>query len=162
VHPEVLKGFNLINNFQFVHGYNKNGAFRGTKTSGEYLPFIAPAQWNMIISQNIIIKKWGIKNLSPKFEIEYHAQQTRYMALYGTETFTPAYLLLNAALQIEILNQGKKQLNMQVFANNLSDEIYQSNMSRLKYFEYYKDTRANSSGIYNMGRNIGAKVIYHF
>ena len=84
------------------------------------------------------------------------------MALYGTETFTPDYLLLHAALQIELYCREKKQLHLHLFINNLRDKIYQSNMSRLKYFEYFEDTRANSSGIYNMGRNIGAKLIYHF
>jgi iron complex outermembrane recepter protein len=162
VHPQVLNGFSLTNNFQFVHGYNKNEAFKNTKINGGYLPFIPPAQWNMIIAQNIKLKKWRIKNLSPRFELEYHGKQARFMALYGTETFTPDYLLLHAALQIALFSKEKKQLNLHLFVNNLTDKIYQSNMSRLKYFEYFEDTRANSSGIYNMGRNIGAKLIYHF
>jgi iron complex outermembrane receptor protein len=162
LHPEVLEGFSMINNFQFVHGYNRNEAFRNTKNYGSYLPFIPPAQWNMTLSQDIKLKKWNIKNLTPRFEIEHHAQQSRFMALYGTETFTPAYLLLHASMQIELFSKGQNQLSMQVFVNNLTDEIYQSNMSRLKYFEYYNDTRRNTQGIYNMGRNAGAKIIYHF
>ena len=162
LHPEVLNGFSMTNSFQFVNGYNRNKIYRNAKTNGGYLPFIPPAQWNIIVSQELTLKKWKINNLSPRFEIEYHAQQEMFMALYGTETSTPAYLLLHAALQIELFCKASKQLNLQFFINNISDKIYQSNMSRLKYFEYFADTRANSSGIYNMGRNIGAKVIYHF
>ncbi len=46
--------------------------------------------------------------------------------------------------------------------NNLFDLAYQSNLNRLKYFEYYNESPNNKSGIYNMGRNIGFKAIVPF
>ena len=161
-HPALFKGFSMIQNFQFVHGYNRIAIYKNTRNSGAYLPFIPPANWNMQVSQNISLKKWLIKSLSPKFELEFHSAQSRFMSLYGTETFTPSYCLMHSSISIEFFQREKKQLLFQIFVNNLSDKIYQSHMSRLKYFEYYQDTRKNSSGIYNMGRNIGAKIIYHF
>jgi len=162
LHPLPLKGFSLVNNFQVVHGFNRNQVYKNQGVGGAYLPFIPPAQWNLQLIQTITSKSIKIKTLSPKFEIEYHASQKRFMALYGTETYTPSYLLLHASIQIEILKNERKQLFLQVFMNNITDKIYQSNMSRLKYFEYFKDERANSNGIYNMGRNLGAKLTYHF
>jgi len=162
LHPELWKGFSLTNNFQFVNGYNRNELYKNRGVNGGYLPFIPPPQYQVILSQNIGLNKWSIKTLTPRFEMEYHTQQARFMALYGTETFTPSFLLIHAALQIEIYSKAQRKLNLHLFVNNLTDEIYQSNMSRLKYFEYFNDTRANSSGIYNMGRNIGVKMIYQF
>lgn len=161
-HPAAWNGFSMIHHFQFVRGFNRSNAFDGKGIDGAYLPFIPPAQWNMIISQTFSAKKWRLKNISPKFEIEYHAAQDRFMALYGTETFTPSYLLLHASINFEFNFGGKKMLHLQLFVNNLSNELYQSNMSRLKYFEYFADNRPNSSGIYNMGRNSGIKLIYKF
>lgn len=161
-HPEKLKGFSVSQHFQFVKGYNRSKAYSGKGIDGGYLPFIPPAQWQMQISETLKLKKSKLKILSPRVECEYHAEQNRYMALYGTETFTPSYFLIHAALQFEFKINAPKQLLLQLFINNISDKIYQSNMSRLKYFEYFTDTRANSNGIYNMGRNLGAKLIYHF
>lgn len=162
LHPERLQGLSLLTNFQFVHGYNRSANFNNSGINGFYLPFIPPAQLNMILSQHITIQKWAIKQMSPKLEFEYHAKQGRYMALYGTETYTSGYYLLHASIHFELVSKAQKKLNLHVFANNITDAIFQSNMSRLKYFEYYVDVRKNSNGIYNMGRNIGAKIIYQF
>ena len=160
--PALLKGFKLSNSFQFVNGYNLDPVFKGKGIEGAYLPFIPPALFNTAISKPIAVKRKYLQNLLPEFEIEYTAAQHRFLALNGTETFTPHYLLLHASLQATVLDTGKKQLHLHLFVNNLLDTVYQSHMSRLKYFEYFRDSRPNASGIWNMGRNIGVKMIYHF
>ena len=53
-------------------------------------------------------------------------------------------------------------LQFQLQANNLLDKTYQSNLSRLKYFEYYTQSPNSHLGIYNMGRNICLKAIVSF
>jgi iron complex outermembrane receptor protein len=161
-HPKVLKGFSMVNNFQLVHGFNQNKEFKNKGNDGAYLPFIPPAQLNIRFIQSIELNKLKLKKILPTFEFEFHSSQHRFMALYGTETFTPSYLLLHTSIQFELSKKAAKPLLIQLFINNLTDKIYQSNMSRLKYFEYFKDERPYASGIYNMGRNIGIKITYHF
>jgi iron complex outermembrane receptor protein len=53
-------------------------------------------------------------------------------------------------------------MQFHVSVNNLFNKAYQSNLSRLKYFENYKQSPNGYSGIYNMGRNISFKVILPF
>ena len=53
-------------------------------------------------------------------------------------------------------------LQFQLQVNNLLNTAYQSNQSRLKYFEYYTVSPNGHLGIYGMGRNICAKLIVPF
>ncbi|MGZ3885564.1 MAG: hypothetical protein ACXVPD_16155, partial [Bacteroidia bacterium] len=46
-----------------------------------------------------------------------------------------------------------------IVGTNLADVAYQSNMSRLKYFDNYPNNYTGRSGIYSMGRNISFKLI---
>jgi iron complex outermembrane recepter protein len=46
--------------------------------------------------------------------------------------------------------------------NNIFDKGYHSHLSRLKYFEYFTRSADQSSGMYNMGRNICLKIIASF
>lgn len=162
IHFEKLKGFSILNSFQMVQGFNREKSLEGKGIYGAYLPFIPPASCSSQLSQQFQIKKYNIHYVTPKVGCEYMSAQKRYMALYATETFTPSYFLLNASIQFEFLKVKNRQLNIHFFINNISNQVYQSNMSRLKYFEYYKDNRTNSNGIYNMGRNTGIKLVYNF
>jgi iron complex outermembrane receptor protein len=53
-------------------------------------------------------------------------------------------------------------MQFQIQVNNLLDENYQSNLSRLKYFEYYTQSPNGRYGMYGMGRNICVKLILPF
>ena len=46
--------------------------------------------------------------------------------------------------------------------NNIFDKAYQSNLSRLKYFEEWSASPNGHLGIYNMGRNSIVKLIMPF
>ncbi|NNU33897.1 hypothetical protein HK413_06595 [Mucilaginibacter sp. S1162] len=67
---------------------------------------------------------------------------------------------LSAGTSIQYSGSHKLQLQLQV--NNVFDKAYQSNLNRLKYFEYYSASPNGTSGIYNMGRNICVKAIVPF
>lgn len=162
LHPLNWKGFEWSHHFQMLYGINKQKLFEGKGIYGAYLPFIPPANYSTQCSKKIYLNSGKISFLSPKLEFEYHAAQSRFMALYGTETYTASYYLINTSFHIEFKESRKNQWSLYCFLNNITNTIYQSNMSRLKYFEYYKDTRPNTNGIYNMGRNIGAKLIFKF
>ncbi len=93
--------------------------------------------------------------------MDYNATQNRYLALFNTETITNGYALLNLSLGATV-RQSKTNWQFQLQVNNVLDVTYQSNMSRLKYFEYYQQSPNGRSGIYNMGRNVCAKIIFSF
>lgn len=157
-HPLKQKGFSVVTNVSMVFGNNTQDEFRSTGIYGHYLPFIPPFKMLTTIQQEFKIRAHIFPALSAKVDFDYSAQQNRYLALYNTETPTPAYLLTNVGVSLDIAYSKQHTLKLQLQANNLFDVAYQSNMSRLKYFEYYSQSPNNRSGMYSMGRNLCVRI----
>lgn len=162
LHPKRLRGMSFANTFACVYGYNRASIYKGKGLQGEYLPFIPPPKWMSALSQQITLRRGIIRTITPKLELEWHAAQGRYLALDQTESYTPSYILFNFGLSAELLNLKSGHLDLQIQANNLFDVAYQSNLNRLKYFEYYSVSPNGRLGIYNMGRNLCVKLVYGF
>ncbi len=162
IHPEKLRGFRFDNSLAIVYGFNRKTTYKGKGINGEYLPLIPPLKLLSSISKTINPDSKYFTYLTPKIEMEFSAAQDRYLALNNTETSTPAYVLLNFGTVTEIRYSKSKTLQVQLQMNNLLDKSYQSNLSRLKYFEYYMTSPDGRLGIYNMGRNICFKIILPF
>lgn len=162
IHPENLRGFRFDNSLAVVYGFNKKAVYKYKGVDGEYLPFIPPLKLLSSVSQVIKPVSKYFSSLTPKIEMEFSAAQNRYLGLNNTETPTPAYTLFNVSLSTEVKYSGTRTLQVQFQVNNLFDVAYQSNLSRLKYFEYYAQSPNGRSGIYNMGRNIGVKAAVPF
>ena len=94
--------------------------------------------------------------------MEFAAAQNRYLGLNNTETPTSAYVLFNCGVVMDLKYSSAQALQFQVQVNNFFNKVYQSNLSRLKYFEYYAQSPNGHLGIYNMGRNICFKVVLPF
>jgi iron complex outermembrane receptor protein len=156
--PSSLRGFSFNSQLALCYGFNRNKIFEGQKQQGEYLPFIPPARLISSINQEFDLGAKWISTVNFMAEVDYNATQNRYMALYETETKTNGYTLANIGAGAALFNNC--QLQFQV--NNLLNEVYQSNMSRLKYFEYYSQSPNGRSGIYGMGRNYCVKLIVNF
>ena len=92
-------------------------------------------------------------------EMDYNASRNRYLGLFNTETATPSYTLVNMAAGTSIQYSKTHHLELQLQVNNLGNTVYQSNMSRLKYFEYYSASPNGRYGIYGIGRNLCVKLI---
>jgi iron complex outermembrane receptor protein len=159
IHPLILKGFSFDNSFSVVYGFNKKQAYKNEGLNGEYLPLIPPMKLLSSINQRIKTKSKIFEEINGKIEAEFSAAQNRYLALNNTETATPAYTLFNISLNTKIKFSKSNALQFQFQVNNLFDKAYQSNLSRLKYFEYYATSTNGHSGMYNMGRNICVKAI---
>jgi len=114
------------------------------------------------INQNIKPKSKILDAINLKAEAEINSAQNRFLALNNTETFTSGYALFNLSANAQVKYSKNKLLQFQFQINNLLDKSYQSNLSRLKYFEYYSQSPNNHSGIYNMGRNVCVKLIMPF
>jgi len=162
IHPSQYKGWRWDNTIAVVYGFNRNKLYNGKGNAGEYLPLIPPTKIISTLSKNIENNSKLLASVTPFIEAEYHNAQNRYLGLNNTETFTASYLLINTGISAEIKYNQLKKATFSIQANNLFNAVYQSHLSRLKYFEYYSQSPDNSSGIYNMGSNICLKLAVNF
>ncbi len=160
--PSIMKGFSFDNAFSIIYGYNRKSNYQHKGNDGEYLPLIPPAKLISSVSQDIKTKSETISSVNVKAELEYDAAQNRFLALNNTETVTPAFTLFNFSVNSQINYDKKNSLEFQVDVNNIFNKAYQSNLSRLKYFEYYLASPNGHTGMFNMGRNICLKAIFSF
>lgn len=162
IHPAILKGFSFNNSFSFVYGFNRNQSYKNKGLDGEFLPLIPPIKLLSSINQNIKTASKIFEEINVKIEAEFSAAQNRYLAFNNTETVTPAYTLFSMAINTKINLSKNYAFQFQVQVNNIFDKAYQSNLSRLKYFEYYTQSPNGHFGMYNMARNICVKAIVPF
>ncbi|MBS1681932.1 MAG: TonB-dependent receptor [Bacteroidetes bacterium] len=162
LNPSFLRGFSFNNQLTVCYGFNRNPLFENKRQQGEYLPFIPPARLISSINQEIKVRSKKISSINTFAEVDINATQNRFLELFSTETKTNGYALLNIGTSVTFFQLSKSSLQVHLQINNLLDAVYQSNMSRLKYFEYYAQAPNGRSGIYGMGRNICAKFIFSF
>jgi len=158
LHPKGLFQWNNILSF-----------VRGSNTQGN-LPLIPPFQWLSTLGYEWKIRKGLLSTLYPRAGLEYNTGQSRFFSPYQTETYTTSYNLVNLSLEASFRCRPKRtggsssdgqivrSFIFQFQVNNLFDQAYQSNLSRLKYFEYYTSSPNGHLGIYNMGRNTCLKM----
>ncbi len=162
IHPVALKGFLFDHSFSMVYGFNRKSQYSGEGINGEYLPLIPPLKLLSSISQKVNIHSKIFKSVTPKMETEFSAAQTKFLGLNNTETSTASFFLLNVGISTEIKYNKSQILQLQFQVNNVFDKSFQSNLNRLKYFEYFNQSANNRSGMYNMGRNFCLKMVLPF
>ena len=124
------------------------------------MPFIPPLHGTSELRYSTDFKSAHITNFYVYGQVSYYAAQNRAYLAYGTETKTPGYTLLDAGIGATVVNKkGRTLFILNVGGTNLADIAYQSNMSRLKYFDSSPNNWTGRSGIYSMGRNISFKLI---
>jgi iron complex outermembrane receptor protein len=164
LHPHNAKWIEWNNSAAYVVGINQNKALIAQSNgAAKYLPFIPPLH----IRSEVKLKLQGTYGIFSKVyfraEADAYAKQNRYYALNDTETPTPGYTLINAGIGSTLkAKSGKTICELFLQADNLFDVAYQSNLNRLKYFEYYNASPNGRLGIYNIGRNLSVKVIVPF
>jgi len=122
-----------------------------------YLPFTPPLRWMSDLRYDLI--RDGQRLLNNTFVgigIDVNAKQSHCYLANGTETETPAYVLLNASAGTDIKLSSKFTATVRLIANNLLNKAYQSHLSRLKYADVNSVT--GRMGVFNMGRNITLKL----
>jgi iron complex outermembrane receptor protein len=83
-----------------------------------------------------------------------------------TELPSEAYTLYNAGIGTNFVNKKNGRVICSLFINctNLTNLAYASHLSHNAYFLAYNATPAvvtqQSMGIYNMGRNVGFKLLF--
>lgn len=150
IHP--VDRLHFANSFSMVDAVqlHQHGQFR-------HLPYIPAHRWISQLKYDIVHDGRFISNTYAAIEIDCNFKQSHFYGAYGTETATPAYTLLNASAGTDILWHGKRVASVYITGNNLTNKAYQSHLSRLKYAD--KNQATGRTGVYNMGRNIGFKLI---
>lgn len=159
VHPHPLDWLHFSNAISFVNALNLGGNGAIINDSNKYLPFIPPLHTSSELSAEFLKDLGCLEHIFIKVGAQYYAAQNRAFLFNGTETKTPGYVLLDAGLGADVKsNKGKQLFNFGIYVTNLANTNYQSNMSRLKYFDNYPINGTGKSGIFNMGRNWSFKV----
>jgi len=159
IHPHPLDWLHFENAISLVCATNLGGNGAVLNDSNKYLPFIPPVHTTSELSAEFKKDVGCFTDVYIKLGVQYYAAQNRALLYNNTETKTPSYYLVDAGIGSGIKNKKDKTLfTIGIFVNNLTDAAYQSNMSRLKYFDNYPSNGTGRSGIYNMGRNFSFKV----
>jgi iron complex outermembrane receptor protein len=161
IHPEKAKWFCWNNSLAYVEGLNQNRELIDREgDAAKYLPFVPPLHGRSEV--RITLQKNSKTLIKPyvKLEADAYAAQNHFYALDNTETATPGYTLWNVGCGSGFKSKaGKTLFDVFLQVDNLLDKAYQSNLNRLKYFEYYPVPAGGRSGIYNIGRNMSFKII---
>jgi iron complex outermembrane recepter protein len=149
------------NNLSVVFGMNKGGNDIRINDSTRYLPLIPPLHTHSEIRADAGKGTKHLSELYARIGMDYYAEQDRVYLADNTETPTPGYVLFEAGIGGDVNSKdGRVICSIHLGITNIFDKAYQSHLSRLKYFEPYPLNKTGRDGIYDMGRNIGIKVIF--
>ncbi|MBC7554004.1 MAG: TonB-dependent receptor [Taibaiella sp.] len=164
LHPVALPWLTINQGVAITEGRNKNKTLTDRYgDAGRYLPFIPPFHSQTDVRVTLVKNKGKLSNMYVRAEAGYYAPQNHFYGVDNTETATAGYTLMNAGCGFTVLGKtGREWCRVYVQVDNLLDISYQSNLNRLKYFEYYNASASGKSGIYNIGRNAGLKIIVPF
>ena len=160
IHP--VSWLHFENSMTLTYGENLGNG--GTvPDSLKYLPFIPPLHTHSELRGTFNKGFSDLKNVYAFIGFDHFNAQNRFLSAYGTETYTAGYNLLSAGIGGNLVNAaGKKVVELFIEGTNLANVNYQSNMSRLKYFDNATVPAGVQPGIFNMGRNISFKVVVPF
>ena len=124
----------------------------------KYLPFTPAPRWQTDVKWEILHDGRVFNNAFVSLGVDYNFKQNHYYRADGTETATPAYCLLNAAIGTDIMCKGRRIACLSITGTNLTNKAYQNHLSRLKYTDVNPIT--GRQGVLNMGRNIVFKLAF--
>lgn len=152
IHPHPLDWLHFENSFSYVQSVQK-----GLPDSTKYLPFTPPAKITSELRADANKLGHNLVNAYIKIGLDNYFAQNKFYSAYGTETATPAYMLLNVGMGADVTSKSRTLFSFYISCDNLTDVAYQSHLSRLKYQAVNNVT--GRTGVYNMGRNISFKLI---
>ena len=157
IHP--VGWLHFANSLTLTYGENK-GINGQVADSLKYLPFIPPLHTHSELRATFKNGIGIVKNIYALIGLDHYNAQNRFFSAYGTETATAGYNLLSAGIGGNIVDKnGKERFKIFIEGTNLNNAVYQSHLSRLKYFDPNLTANVTRPGIFNMGRNISFKLI---
>ena len=145
-----LRGGELVLDVHPVHSLHLSSAFScvfANEKGGEALPLIPAPRLFSEIKYEFTHGGQTFNNAFLSLNLDWNMAQNRFYSIDGTETATPAYVLLGASAGTDVVIKGKTRFSVYLIGSNLTDKAYMPHLSRLK-----------EAGVYNMGRNISVKV----
>ena len=137
-----------------VHQLHLSSAFScvyAREKGGDDLPLIPAPRLFSEIKYEFSHGGSLLNNAFLALNLDWNMAQNHFYAAGGTETATPAYLLLGASAGTDVVINRKTRLSLYIIGSNLTDQTYMPHLSRLKYI-----------GIANMGRNVAVKMVVPF
>jgi len=160
IHPYPWLHFE--NSLTLTYGQNL-GTGGKVPDSLKYLPFIPPLHTHSELRGTFAKGFSSLRNVYAFVGFDHYSAQDQFFSAYGTETYTAGYNLISAGIGGNLVNAaGKKVIELFIEGTNLGNVNYQSNMSRLKYFDNATVPPGVQPGIFNMGRNISFKIVVPF
>jgi iron complex outermembrane receptor protein len=171
IHPASIKWFELDNGFTYIYSF-----LPGQTDSTQHVPFTPAPRLTSAIKFKLADKRSSaFRGTYFEFGLEHDWPQNNiYSALYN-ELPSFAYTLFNAGIGTNFVNKKTNRIVCSVILNctNLMNLAYVDHTSRTQYFWAYNGVNdptnfgvnaavvtKQSEGIYNMGRNVGFKVIF--
>lgn len=171
VHPASAKWLEWDNGFTYIYSF-----LPGQTDSTQHVQFTPAPRLTSTFTYKVADRSSSIlKGTYLKFGLEHDwPQNAIYSALYN-ELPSFAYTLYNAGIGTNFVNRKTKNVfcTLIIDATNLMNISYVDHTSRPQYFWAYNSVEnptnfgatsavvtKQSEGIYNMGRNIGFKLIF--
>ena len=163
IHPVDTRWIEIDNNFTYIYSY-----FPNQTDSTRYLPW-TPAP-RLTTEIKFKLQKANSHGLLANSYIEFGmdknwAQNNIYSALYS-ELPSAAYTLYNAGIGTNFVNRKTGRVICSLFINctNLTNLAYADHLNLAQYFLAYNGSPVTvtrqSQDIYNMGRNVGFKLLF--
>ena len=152
IHPHPYDWLHFENSFAYVQSTQKN-----QPDSTKYLPFTPAPKYSSELKATSKKLTRYLKNAYIQFGADIYFKQDKFYAANGTETATPGYTLFNAGIGSDVSSKDKTLFSVYISVSNLTDIVYQSHLSRLKYGA--ENFTSGRTGVYNMGRNVSIKIV---
>jgi len=156
IHPHPLHWLHFKNSFSFVRGRFDN-RLDGDRIGSDNIPLMPAPRWNGELRADFKKAGNGFRNLYIRVEADKTFEQDKFFTGYDTETGTNGYLLINAGIGADIVNNKNKALfSLHLGVMNLGDVAWQNHLSRLKYAA--TNMLTGRTGVFNTGRNFSVKL----
>jgi iron complex outermembrane recepter protein len=164
IHPDDTRWLEIDNGFTYVYSY-----LMGQSDSTKHAPWTpAPRLISEIKIKFANNKKSILKSSYIEFgAAKYWAQNNIYSALY-TELPSVAYTLFNLGVGTTFINNktGRELCSLYINCTNLTNNGYADHLNLAQYFYSINGSLVTVTnthqGIYNMGRNVGFKLLIPF
>ena len=163
----MLCGGEAAFDFHPLHSLHFGGTFSyvytrtlGQHDSMKYLPLTPSPRLAIDIKWEISHSAQVFRNAFVAAQADCYMAQNRIFEASGTETPTPAYMLVNFSAGTDIFVKGRKVAQIALFVNNVADVCYQNHLSRLKYAD--ANVVTGRRGVFEMGRNVALKLTVPF
>jgi len=171
IHPGDTKWIEVDNGFTYIYTFLPNQT-----DSTQHLPWTPAPRLTTEVKFKLENKQTSIfRSTYFEFGLEKDWAQNDIYSAYWTELPSAAYILYNAGIGTNFVNPktGRVICSFYVNCTNLTNLAYIDHTSRTQYFWAYNGkndptnygyapsiVKTPSEGIYNMGRNIGFKLLF--